>query len=105
MTEITYYARFLAECKDTMGYITYAFENLEYTSPLDHYIMCVRFPNWSQGTFSIGDIGYLNVRYVEQGVDKWFDGENFNFYRYTNTIFMKFMLEKPPINEVEVILD
>ena len=105
MTETTIHVKFIAESIDFMGYTSYVFENLESTNWDNKYIMCVRFPNWDQSSFNIGDIGYLNVRYVEQGVDKWFDGKNFNFYRYTNVIFMKFILEKPPINEVEVILD
>ena len=105
MTEVTYHARFLAECTDCLGYTTYAFENLDYTNPLDHYLMCVRFPNWDQAYFEIGDTGYLNVRYVEAGIDKWFDGKDFNFYRYTNVVFMKFVLEKPMVIQSEVILD
>ena len=67
--------------------------------------MCVRFPNWNQSIFNIGDIGFLNVRFVEAGVDKWFDGTGFNSYRYTNVIFMKFVLEKPMVIQSEVILD
>ena len=105
MTETTIHVKFVAESIDFMGYTSYVFENLESTNWDNKYIMCVRFPNWDQASFNIGDIGYLNIRYVEQGVDKWFDGKNFNFYRYTNVIFIKFILEKPPINEVEVILD
>lgn len=104
MTEVTYHVKFLAESMDSMNYHTYVFENLEYDNPDNHYIMCVRFPNWNQGSFMIGDVGYLNVRFVEGGKDRWFDGTNFNFYRYTNVIFMKFILEKAPI-ETEVILD
>lgn len=88
-----------------MNYRTYVFENLDYTTCENHYIMCVRFPNWSQAAFNIGDVGYLNVRYVEAGVDKWFDGKDFNSYRYTNVIFMKFILEKPMVITSEVILD
>ena len=103
MTETTIYARFVAESVDFMGYTSYVFENLESTCWDNKYIMCVRFPNWNQASFSIGDTGYLNVRYVEEGVDKWFDGENFNFYRYTNVIFMKFILAKSITTEV--ILD
>ena len=105
MTEVTYHAKFLAESVDYMGYITYVFENLDHTSWDDHYIMCVRFPNWNQAAFNIDDIGFLNIRNVEAGVDKWFDGTDFNSYRYTNTIFMKFVLEKPLVIQSEVILD
>ena len=105
MTEVTYHVKFLAESMDCMNYHTYVFENLEYTNCENHYIMCVRFPNWNQSIFNIGDIGFLNVRFVEAGVDKWFDGTGFNSYRYTNVIFMKFVLEKPMVIQSEVILD
>ena len=105
MEQITIHAKLVAEQTDGMGYTNYVFEDIESKDNDFKYVMCVRFPNWDQASFNIGDIGYLNIRYVEQGVDKWFDGKNFNFYRYTNVIFMKFILEKPPINEVEVILD
>lgn len=105
MTEVTYHVKFLAESMDCMNYHTYVFENLEYTNCENHYIMCVRFPNWNQASFNIGDVGFLNVKNVEAGVDKWFDGTDFNSYRYTNTIFMKFVLEKPMVIQSEVILD
>ena len=104
MIEETIHAKLLTKDLDMMGYTTYVFENLEYDNWRDHYIMCVRFPNWDQKPFSIGDIGFLKVRYVEGGKDKWYDGKDFNFYRYTNVIFMKFILEKPLI-ETEIILD
>ena len=104
MTEVTYHAKFVAESIDIMDYTTYVFENLEPTSWDNHYIMCVRFPNWNQPPFVLGDIGYLNVRSVEAGKDKWFDGKDFNSYRYTNMIFMKFILEKPLV-EKEIVLD
>lgn len=105
MTEVTYRVKFLAENVDSMGYYSYVFENLDYDNWDNHYIMCVRFPNWEQSAFNIGDIGYLNVRYVEAGIDKWYDGEDFIFYRYTNVIFMKFILEKPMVVIDEVIID
>jgi hypothetical protein len=105
MIERTYRAKFVAESVDHMGYRTYVFENLNCTSCEDQYIMCVRYPNWNQATFNIGDVGFLNVRSVEAGVDKWFDGTDFNSYRYTDIVFMKFVLEKPMIIQSEVILD
>ena len=105
MIEVTYKAKFLAESKDIMGYTSYVFENLEYSNADNHYIMCVRFPNWSQASFMIGDVGYLNVRYVEEGKDKWYDGKEFIAYRYTNVIFMKFINEQPITVMDEIILD
>ena len=105
MTIVTYHVEVIGSYNQSFGYIWHIFKNLESLNPDTQYIACIEFPNWIKDTFNPGDKGYLTVKYVEQGIDKWFDGENFNFYRYTNTIFMKFMLEKPPINEVEVILD
>ena len=104
MIETTIHAKFIAESIDFMGYTSYVFENLESTNWDNKYIMCVRFPNWNQAFFSIGDIGYLNVRYVEQGVDKWFDGKDFIPYNYDNVIFYVFKHEQPVVTE-EIILD
>lgn len=95
--EVTYHVKFIAECYDSAGYSNYVFENLEYTDIDYKYIMCVRFPNWDQEYFKIGDVGYLNVRYVQGGIDKWFDGTSFNFYKYTNIIFLKFIQEQPVV--------
>ena len=104
MIEITIHAKFIAESIDFMGYTSYVFENLESTNWDNKYIMCVRFPNWNQAFFSIGDIGYLNVRYVEQGVDKWFDRKNLIPYNYDNIIFLVFKHEQRMITE-EIMLD
>ena len=54
------------------------------------FIMCVRFPNWNQCAFNYGDEGFVTVRYVFEGTDKWFDGKDFVPYKDTNIIFMKF---------------
>lgn len=105
MESITIRAKLLAEHTDFMGYINYVFENLEAQEPDFKYIMCVRFPNWDQSLMSIGDIGYLNIRYVEEGVDKWFDGKDFIPYKYTNIIFIKFIEEKPKVNITDIIID
>ena len=104
MTETTIYAKFVAESVDFMGYTSYVFENLESTNWDNKYIMCVRFPNWNQAFFNIGDIGYLNVRYVEQGIDKWFDGKDLISYNYDNVIFHVFKHEQPIVTE-EIVLD
>lgn len=98
MREVTYHAQLLAEQTDFAGYITYVFKNLD----AEEYIMCVRFPNWEQVDFNIGDKGFVHVRFVIGGEDKWFDGRNFIPYNYTNVIFMKFLLEKPLKPNLEV---
>lgn len=104
MQEITYRAKFLAKDTDIMGYSSYVFENLDFTEPSNKYIMCVRFPNWNQAPFTFGDVGFLTVRYVEEGKDEWYNGKDFTKYRYTNLIFMKFILEKSGDTK-EYILD
>lgn len=102
--EITYHAKLVAEYEDGMGYISYVFECLEYNNPDYKYIMCVRFPNWNQGSIKLGDVGYVSVRYVEEGVDKWYDGTDFIPYKETNIIFLKFIHEKP-IPNGQILLD
>ena len=88
-----------------MGYINYVFEDLEFKNYDYKYIMCVRFPNWNQSAFNLNEEGFITIRYVKEGVDKWFDGTNFNTYKYTNIIFMKFIPIKEQITPSEIILD
>lgn len=105
METITLHAKLEAKCTDGMGYTNYVFKDLEYTNYDYQYIMCVRFPNWEQTTFDIGDEGFVTIRYVQEGVDKWFDGEGFNTYKYTNIIFLKFIHLKPETKQPEIIVD
>lgn len=101
---VTYHVKFLASCADGLGYINYVFENLEFQDYDYQYLMCVRFPNWDQATFNIGDVGYVTVKYVREGIDKWYDGNEFVTYKYTNIIFLKFIPEKEKIT-TKLILD
>ena len=103
--EVTYKVKLVAHNIDSMNYTTFVFEDLEYTNPDYKYLCCVMFPNWNQGIISINDIGYVTVRYVREGIDKWFDGQNFNTYRYTNVIFLKFIHEKSEVNIEEIVVD
>ena len=103
MTTVTYHVEVIGSYNQGFGYVWHIFKNLEPINPDTMYIACIEFPNWTKDSFITGDKGYLTVKYVEQGVDKWFDGKNFNFYRYTNVIFMKFILAKSITTEV--ILD
>lgn len=66
--------------------------------------MCVQFPNWNQSTISIGDIGYVNVKYVKEGVSQWYDGEKMNVYKYTNVVFLKFVKEPEKVDK-EFLID
>jgi hypothetical protein len=97
--EITLYVKLNAKAIDIGGYITYVFENLNYKAYDTQYVMCVQFPNWNQSEIEIGDIGYVNVRYVEEGISKWYDGEKMNVYKYTNVVFLKFVKEPEQINK------
>lgn len=101
---VTYHVKFLASCADGLGYINYVFENLEFQDYDYQYLMCVRFPNWDQATYNIGDVGYVTVKYVREGIDKWYDGNEFVTYKYTNIIFLKFIPEKEKIT-TKLILD
>ena len=105
MEQITIHAKLVSEQTDGMGYTNYVFEDIEAKDNDFKYIMCVRFPNWEQGPINLNDIGYLNIRYVEEGVDKWFDGTNFIPYKYTNIIFIKFIKEKPKVDIKEIIIN
>lgn len=102
--EITLHARLIASSMDGMGYINYVFEDLEFKDFDCKYIMCVQFPNWNQGLIKEGDVGYVTIKYVREGVDEWFDGKEFVKYKYTNIIFLKFIKEQPYIDN-NIIID
>jgi hypothetical protein len=102
--EITLRVQLKVKAIDIGGYITYVFENLEQTNIENKYIMCVQFPNWNQSVISIGDIGYVNVRYVKEGVSQWYDGEKMNVYKYTNVVFLKFVKEPEKVDK-EFLID
>lgn len=105
METVTYHVKLLAESNDLCGYTNYVFYNIDHTNYENEYIMCVRFPNWNQPHFDIGEEGFVTCRYVNEGVDKWFDGKNFISYKYTNIVFLKFIPLKPKINPSEIIID
>ena len=104
MEEITLRVKLKAKNIDIGSYITYVFENLNQTDIYDKYIMCVQFPNWNQSEISIGDVGYVNVRYVKEGVSQWYDGDKMNVYKYTNFIFLKFIKEPEKVDQ-EFLID
>ena len=82
---------------DMGNYITYVFENLNPQDYDSQYLMCVQFPNWNQSEIKKGDIGYVNVRYVKEGISQWYDGEKMNTYKYTNLVFLKFIKEQEQV--------
>ena len=104
MEEITLYVALKAKNIDIGGYITYVFENLNQQDYNSKYLMCVQFPNWNQTEVNIGDIGYVNVKYVKEGVSQWYDGEKMQVYRYTNVVFLKFIKEPEKVDK-EFLID
>lgn len=103
--EVTYHVKLVAEHSDGMGYINYVFENLEFQDYDYKYMMCVRFPNWNQSHIEIGEEGFVTVRYVREGVDTWFDGEQFVPYKYTNVLFLRFVHLKEKFVPTKILLD
>lgn len=104
MEEIALYVQLKAKDIDMGGYITYVFENINHTDYENQYVMCVQFPNWNQSEIQIGDMGYVNVRYVKEGISQWYDGEKMNFYKYTNIVFLKFVKDPEKVNK-EILID
>ena len=103
MEEVTFYVKLKAKNIDFGGYITYVFENLQPRDWTLENIMCVQFPNWDQSEINIGDIGYVNVKYVKEGVSQWYDGDKMNVYNYTNVVFLKFIKEPERVNNSFII--
>ena len=104
MEEITLHVVLKAKNIDIGGYITYVFENLNQTDYNSKYLMCVQFPNWNQSEINIGDIGYVNVKYVKEGISQWYDGEKMQVYKYTNVVFLKFIKEPEKVDK-EFLID
>lgn len=98
MDEVTLRVKLVAKATDIGDYTTYVFENLAPSSYEDQFIMCVQFPNWNQTEIYINDVGYVNVRYVKEGISQWYDGEKMHVYKYTNVIFLKFIKEPEKVN-------
>ena len=104
MTIVTYHVEVIGSYNQGYGYIWHVFKNLEPLDPDIQYIACVEFPNWIKDTFNPGDKGYLTVKYIEQGVDKWFDRKDLIPYNCDNIIFLVFKHEQPTVTE-EIVLD
>lgn len=104
MEEVALYVQLKAKNIDLGGYITYVFENLNFQTYENQYVMCVQFPNWNQSEIRVGDVGYVNVRYVKEGISQWYDGEKMHVYKYTNVVFLKFVKEPEKVNK-EILID
>lgn len=89
---------------DSLGYITYVFENLEeYAIKWSKYILCIRYPNWDHRKIELEEVGYLNCVEIRAGIDTWFDGEKMVPYKYNGTQFIKFV-EKPKEEDHKYIM-
>jgi hypothetical protein len=104
MEEVALRVQLKAKNIDLGGYITYVFENLNFQTYENQYVMCVQFPNWNQSEIRVGDVGYVNVRYVKEGISQWYDGEKMHVYKYTNVVFLKFVKEPEKVNK-EILID
>lgn len=102
--EVTFRGRLMAQKTDWAGYTTYVFENLESQSSDTKYIMCTQFPNWDQSYIGQGDIGFVTARYVQAGIDTWFDGSGYTPYKNTDVHFLKFVPFQAPPEDVTLTL-
>lgn len=89
--------KLIAEEND-LGYITYIFQNLDAKDLYTKYLMCTQFPNWNHRKINVGEVGFCTYEEHVAGESKWFDGVNFNNYRYDGIQFIKFIDEKQPTN-------
>lgn len=83
--------KLIASETDSLGYITYVFENLEDHTASSKYIMCIRYPNWDAKMLKLGDIGFVHCEEIRAGIDKWFDGTKMVPYNYNTVQFIKFV--------------
>lgn len=100
VNELTIHAKLSVCCPEVLGYTTMVFEDLEYKDSDFKYLTCVKFPNWNQGPIHVGDEGFLQIKYLTAGKDKWFDGESFVPYKYSNIQFLKFIKIKETENDL-----
>jgi hypothetical protein len=94
---ITIFSVLRAKLDEGLGYTTYVFENLEEHKWDTKYKMVTRCPNWDHRAINVGEEGFLTYEDHEAGKSQWFDGNNFQFYRYTMSQFMKFVAKPKEI--------
>jgi hypothetical protein len=76
-----------------MGYQTYVFRNVEETKWDTKYKMVTRCPNWDHREINVGEEGFLTYEDHEAGKSQWFDGKDMQYYRYTMSQFIKFIVK------------
>lgn len=104
VNELTLHVKLITKIEDLLGYKTYVFQDLDQESTDYKYIMCTEFPNWDSYHPDINQEGFVNVRYIQAGVDQWFDGHSFKTYRYSNIQFLKFIPQTLP-EDSSLVLD
>lgn len=102
---VTYHVQLKTFINNGTGYINYVFEDLEYKDYDYQYITATRFPNWEHGHINVGDIGYVTLKCVREGIDQWYDGEKLITFNNDMWIFIRFIPEKESISLSEIILD
>lgn len=88
-------AQLLAKKPEFGGYVIYVFQNMNYTSPMDKYVMCTRLPNWNTEIIKVGDVGFLNFKEILAGSDSWYNADTKEYipYKYSNIYFINFIPE------------
>jgi hypothetical protein len=104
--EIVIHGKLLAMSKDVGNYTTYVFQNLDAKEDDNLYMMCTRLPNWQHPPLNIGDQGYVSMKEIIAGLDKWYDRETEQFYNYgfSQIYFIKFVADNSS-NEVTIVVD
>jgi hypothetical protein len=70
-----------------------------------NFFMCTVFPNWEGYIPSKGDVGYIEVEFVEGGDNYWEkDSGTTRKYNYTMLIFKRFILKVETTENKEIIL-
>lgn len=97
--EIVIHGELVAQAQEFGDYTVYVFLNLDESSVDTKYFMCTRMPNWEQPILDIGDKGYVAMKEVVAGVDKWYDriSDKFVNYGFSQVYFIKFIREVPKI--------
>jgi hypothetical protein len=105
--KITTYCSLVDYTNEINGYRTYVFQVIE-DDEIERlgtkYIMCTRYPNWSQCKFKLGDCGYLYCEEILKGITQWWDGHTFVKHRYDHIHFLKFVPSKDTKEDNDIIL-
>jgi len=88
-----------AKVDEGLGYTTYVFQNLEESKWDTKYKMVTRCPNWDHAAVNIGEEGFLTYEDHIAGESQWYDGKQMQFYRYTMSQFIKFVVKQKEIKK------